>query len=113
MLWIFFVFVPLLLGTVIAATRDIPRWRWLLLIAVVMCIQIIVLAKPSQSWGSKQTASLWILEVFLPWCVMACVIAFAPYPKRRIFIAIGFPILYFLLLGFGFIVGDISGLIPQ
>ena len=96
MLWIPFAVIPFFLGAWIATVRDVSRWRWLLFIGVIACVEVIVIGKPSASWNSEQMVTLWVLGVFLPWAVIACLIAFAPYPKKRMFIAIGLPIVYFL-----------------
>lgn len=113
MLWIPFVISPLILGAGIAAARGVSRPAWLLFVVVIAGIEIALIGKPSASWENKQVILLWALAVFLPWSVVAILIAFAPYPKQRMFASFCLPIVYFVLLVIGLATGDSFGLIPQ
>lgn len=113
MLWLPLAAVPFLVGVAFGAVRSVPRPAWLLLIAILTCVEIAVVGKPSDNWESKHIAALWLLGALLPWGAVALFVALSPLSRNRILAAAGVPLLYFLTLTIGLLVGDSLGLIPQ
>lgn len=113
MFWILFALVPFILGVGISVVPNTPRWVWLTVIGIIVATEVLMLGKPSSSWNEKQTVTLWVIGVFMPWGVIAGVAVYLPFPRKRYLVALGLPMLYFLVLALGALLGDSFGLIPQ
>ena len=113
MLLIVFAALPIFLGLTIAVLPAITRKAYLFSVVIIVTIQIFALRNPNPIWESSQVVAVWLLVVLVPWGGIACLLAVMPYASKRLLIAIGVPVLYFLLLGLGVVLGDSLGLIPQ
>lgn len=114
MLSIFFIIVvPLLIGAALALLKRIPKRYWLAVVALVAIAEPMFIGIPSPSWQFRHVAASFLLTVFLPWIGVGFYIYLMPFPKRIALAALGVPVVYFVLLGFGLVMGDTLGLIPQ
>jgi hypothetical protein len=101
------------LAVPIAATYGMPRWGWLIASIVIAFIECVFYGKASQSWELHHVIASWFFLILLPWAMIAIYLWFSRYPENPLGTSLGIPVVYALVLIIGFVIGDISGLVPQ
>ena len=113
MLWVILPVVAVALMFPVAARYGMPRWGWLIVAAIITCVECAFYGKASPSWELQHVIASWFLLILLPWAAVAIYLWFSPYHSQLVATALGVPFVYVLALVVGFVVGDMSGLVPQ
>lgn len=113
MSWVLFVVAPFLLGIGIVAFPSVRRQGWLFFVGMIACIEVVLIGFPSPTWNVKQVVIIWFFGVILPWGIIISLVPFFLRGKNLLLTLVGLPTLYFLLLMFGLVLGDVFGLISQ
>ena len=113
MLWVILPVVAVALAVPAAARYGMPRWGWLILATVITSVECAFYGKASPSWELQHVIASWVFLILLPWAAVAMHLWFSRYPAQPVGTALGVPFVYVLALVVGFVVGDMSGLVPQ
>ena len=71
------------------------------------------LHRRSYPWAFRYVAATLSATVLIPWAGVVLYLHLTRSSRRKIMKALGLPVVYLILLGFGFVIGDASGMIPQ
>lgn len=90
-----------------------PLPIWFVLIAICTLLEIMILGTISNFLGIKQVITESLFMIVIPWGLVAVYLRLMRHSSRSIATSIGMLFVYFLSMGIGLLVGDMSGLIPQ
>lgn len=92
----------------------LPRWSWIVIAELIAIAECAFMGKASPSWELKHEIASWLLLIILPWLALAIYLWSNPYPDEHPgFTAIGVLIVFVIATTIGFVIGDMSGLVPQ
>ena len=112
MLWIPFVLAPIVLGILVAVRKITIRSLSFLLTAFgVTLIESLVLAGVLDDWRMGETIPVLIFGVFAPWTIVAGLAYASPTRIPRGVVALGLPVIYFVLVAGGLGVADMLGML--
>jgi hypothetical protein len=112
-MWALFVAAIALVSVGLGFYVKLPKWGWIGLFAGIAILECALISTPSQHWSARNTVALWTLDIIIPWLLVAILVFATNYPQRAKWTALSAPLVYFVSLGIGLLVGDATGLVPQ